>query len=165
LSPFCKSFKIIARDLNQVVYEESMNKDKQQQLIEAYVDWLSPHPWTFIGTLTFRKQPSPYRADRLFRSWIDAMRKAEGTSTFSWFRVKETGAFGDNLHFHVLVGGLRNASKWPWMLLWDKLAGEANLSYFVTHLGGIRYILKSVRPDQPFDFDACLNNSEARVSR
>jgi hypothetical protein len=140
-------------------------KDRQQELIQGYVDWLSPYRWNLLGTLTFRKQPSSYRADRLFSTWIDAIRKAEGTSAFCWFRVKELGAFGDNFHFHVLVGGLRNPSKFPWMLLWDELAGEANLSYFVTHLGGIRYILKSVQPDQPFDFDACFENSEASVSR
>lgn len=142
-----------------------MNREKQDHLIQGYVDWLHPYPWQLFGTLTFRKYPSSYRADSLFKTWIETIRRAEGTADFCWFRVKELGAFGDNLHYHVLVGGLRNATKWPWMLLWDELAGEANLSYFVAGLGGIRYILKEVKPDLPFAFSACFNDTPVELPR
>lgn len=123
------------------------------ELIDAYEEWLSEQSWGLFGTLTFRGSPSSSQADRIFRRWISEMKQADGTTNFRWVRVTEHGSFGDNLHFHVLIGGLRNGSKWPWMLRWDELAGSADIFYYRVHAGGIRYMLKTADPDRDFEIE------------
>lgn len=125
----------------------------KEQLIDAYADWLSEQRWGLFGTLTFRGSPSPSRADRIFRRWISEMKESDGTNRFRWVRVTEYGAFGDNLHFHILVGGLRDGSKWPWLLRWGELAGSADIFYYVPYAGGLRYMLKTARPDRDFEIE------------
>jgi hypothetical protein len=125
----------------------------KQELIDAYEDWLSSYHWSLFGTLTFRESPSSARADRLFRHWISEMKQTDGTDSFHWVRVTEHGSFGDNLHFHVLIGGLRDGSKFPWMLRWDELAGSADIFYYRPYAGGMRYMLKTARPDCDFEID------------
>lgn len=122
-----------------------------QKLHETYCEWLDTYKWQWFATLTFRGAPSSSKADRLFRKWIDEVERAVGTASFCWFRVAEHGAYGDNLHFHALIGGLREPSKWDWLFRWEELAGEAQISYFVAFGGATSYILKSLRPDVDFD--------------
>lgn len=139
-----------------------MTKD---QLISAYEDWLSQRRWSLFGTLTFRGSPSSSRADRIFRRWISEMRQNDGTASFRWVRVTECGAFGDNLHFHILVGGLRNGSKWPWLLRWNELAGSADIFYYHPYAGGIRYMLKTAHPDRDFEIEMELPAIATRARR
>lgn len=126
----------------------------KEELIDAYEDWLRQFRWKLFANLTFRRPPSISKANRIFLTWIDAMRSKDGASDFRWVRITERGAFGDNLHFHSLIGGLRNGCKWPWILLWDELAGDSLILYFRPSLGGIRYMLKGVDPNRDFDFEA-----------
>jgi hypothetical protein len=125
----------------------------KEELIHAYADWLQKYNWTWFCTLTFKGAPPLKRADRLFRVWISEIKQSEGTKKFSWVRVTERGAFGDNIHFHALIGGLRDASKWRWMFRWEELAGEANILYYVPKLGGVQYMLKEARPGCDFDIE------------
>jgi hypothetical protein len=124
------------------------------ELIDAYEDWLLQYHWHLFATLTFRTSASISKANRLFLRWIKEMRDADGDNDFRWARVTEYGAFGDNLHFHALIGGLRDGCKWPWVLRWDELAGDSWISYYIACGGGIRYMLKGANPDRDFDFDA-----------
>ena len=129
----------------------------KKELIDAYEDWFSKYHWSLIGTLTFRGSPSSSRADRIFRRWISEMKQGDGTNKFHWVRVTEHGSFGDNLHYHVVIGGLRDGSKWPWMLRWDELAGSADIFYYRPYAGGLAYMLKTARPDRDFEIDFDLS--------
>jgi hypothetical protein len=126
-----------------------MNK---RHLINGYAEWLSRYHWIWFGTLTFRRPDIKFWvANECFWKWIVEIENAEGTDDFHWVRVTERGAFGDNLHFHVLVGGLKNPSKWPWLLRWQELAGDADIFYYIPSLGGLRYILKTADPKTDFE--------------
>jgi hypothetical protein len=126
-----------------------MNKER---LINGYEEWLSRYRWIWFGTLTFRRLDIKlWTANECFWRWIVEVENSERTDVFHWFRVTEHGAFKDNLHFHVLVGGLKNPSKWPWLLRWQDLAGDAEIYYFNRSLGGLRYMLKTAKPDTDFD--------------
>jgi hypothetical protein len=126
-----------------------MNKN---HLINGYHEWLSRYRWTWFGTLTFRSRSIPlWRTDRCFEDWIYEIDAAVGAEDFRWFRVTEFGAFKDNLHYHVLVGGLKDPCKWPWILRWQELAGDADIFYFIRSMGGIRYMLKTADPNTDFE--------------
>lgn len=131
-----------------------MSKITAEQLIVGYSQWLLRFRWNFFGVLTFRNRSlSLSKADRVFRQWISELEDADGTANFRWFRVTERGAFGDNLHFHVLVGGLRNGSRVPWVARWNELAGDALITYHFRSGGAAKYIVKTARPDRDFEID------------
>jgi hypothetical protein len=96
-------------------------------------------------------------ANRIFRKWISEIEDEDGARNFHWFRVTERGAYGDNLHFHVLVGGLRSGSKYPWIVRWNELAGDALITYYFRSGGATKYIVKTARPDRDFDIDFNLS--------
>lgn len=125
-----------------------------KQLIDGYATWLSKFSWNWFGTLTFRNHKLPFwRANRIFQDWIFEIEMGAGTGSFRWFRVTERGAYGDNLHFHILVGGLRDASKWPWTVLWNEMAGDALITYYFRSGGATKYIVKTARPGRDFEID------------
>ena len=126
---------------------------KKKELLDGYEEWLSRFKWSWFGTLTFRRRDiPPWMADRAFWDWVVAIDNEDGSDDFRWVRVTEHGAFGDNLHFHVLVGGLKNGSKWPWIVRWQELAGDAVLSYyFLRSRSAIRYLVKTAQPDCDFE--------------
>lgn len=126
---------------------------KTQHLIDGYRELLSRYRWQWFATLTFRGTPSFRKTDQAFRLWLSEIDEAVGTADFHWFRVTEHGAFGNNLHYHLLLGGLRDASKWDWILRWEELAGEAVIHYFFPCRGAITYILKTARPGCDFEID------------
>ena len=130
----------------------------KNELIDSYEEWLAGYKWIWFATLTFgRLDIPPRRADDVFDQWISEVQDEDGAANFHWFRVTELGANRDHLHFHVLVGGLKNGSKWPWSVRWNELAGDCIISYYSPFRGALRYLLKEVRPDQDcaidFDFD------------
>ena len=84
---------------------------KRRELIESYADWFGAYSWDWWGTLTFPGHPRRSKAIRAFDQWIKVLKKEQGTTEFRWVRVTETGAYGDNLHFHVLIGGLKKQAK------------------------------------------------------
>lgn len=125
----------------------------KEELIGAYEQWFDQLNFSLFATLTFRGFPSRRRADHIFRRWIDEMKHADGAKDFRWVRVAEYGAYGDNIHYHALIGGLRNGSKWPWMFLWDEIGGDFCISYYRSFGGAIRYMLKEARPGCDFDIE------------
>jgi hypothetical protein len=123
------------------------------ELIDAYESWLNQFHWSLYCTLTFRGNPSNSKADRIFRQWTDEMRDQDGGDNFRWVRITEHGAFADNLHFHAVIGGLREGSKWPWILRWDELAGSADIFDYRPYAGGLAYMLKTAHPDRDFEIE------------
>jgi hypothetical protein len=125
----------------------------RKDVIDGYEEWLKRFRWSLFGVLTFRRLLPSSRAKRLFHQWIDEMRRADGAADFRWVCVTERGSFGDYLHFHILIGGLRVGSKWPWLFRWNEMAGECWLSYYHSRDGGLRYMLKKARPGHDFEID------------
>ena len=132
---------------------------RSEELVEAYNAWLSTFDWDWFATLTFRGIPSMAKARRCFHTWITELEGDERTPDFKWIRVTERGAYGSNIHFHVLVGGLRAAKRFAWTVRWRELAGEAVITDFDSHQGGIRYVVKTVRPNCKFDIDFNLDHA------
>ncbi len=127
---------------------------KRDELISGYVEWLSCFKWNFFGTLTFRRPDiSTQRANQIFQQWIGEIKNDDGTTKFRWFRVTERGAFGDHLHFHVLVGGLRSGTRHYWVYRWQELAGDASISYYSRFGSAVRYVVKTARPGRDFEID------------
>jgi hypothetical protein len=128
----------------------------RDELIEAYAEWLSRFHWQWFGTLTFRRQDIPqWKANWIFEKWITEIEEENATSDdVHWFRATEYGASGDHLHFHILVGGLKNGSKWPWVIRWIQLAGDCDIHYYRRELGGIRYLLKEAHIDSNYAVDS-----------
>ena len=120
----------------------------RSELIDGYYEWLSYFKWNWFGTLTFRGYPPIGKARRCFDSWIDELEHKYGRTDFRWFRVTERGATDANIHFHVLIGGLRPCagSRYFAMFRWQQLAGGANITSFIPHQNAIFYILKTLHP-------------------
>src|SRR5262249_44874701 len=72
--------------------------------------------------LTFHRRDIPvWMANRAFDTLIAQIDENAGLDTFRWVRVIDRGRYADNLRFYVLVSGLRSASKYRWILLWQEL--------------------------------------------
>jgi len=139
---------------------------KREELAKGYEQWLSQYPWEWFVTLTFRGFPPIGKAQRLFRHWIAELQIANGNDRFIWVRVVERRISGGNLHFHALVGGLRDRSdRWSWMRRWQEIAGEIEIAYFHQDQGGISYILKTLDVDGDFDIEFGLDSVELLPSR
>jgi len=129
-------------------------RSTKKGLVDGYADWIGQHEWNWFGTLTFKYRPGRRSADNALKKWLAELKKSESGPSFRWVRVKELGAFKDNLHFHILVGGLRSsASIVDWEDRWLDLAGDARICEFEDDKGGVRYLLKTLLPDEDFDFE------------
>ena len=67
----------------------------------------------------------------------------------------ERGGSGQNLHFHVLVGGLRNRLR-HWESHWNELGGEALIGKFDPDKEGILYLMKEMDDSGYLDIDFSL---------
>lgn len=112
--------------------------------------WLDEFPWLWFCTLTFRPGLSESHSRWRLRKWADELRAALGTEDFEWIGIPETGRTGLDFHFHVLVGGLNDwhaPERQEFMRRWWKLAGDARIDVYKPGVGGVRYVLKNVGPD------------------
>jgi hypothetical protein len=65
---------------------------RRESVIEAYRRSLENKNWDWFATLKpTRGAPSGRRAQQLLRSWLAALRQAEGTDRFGYFWVMERG--------------------------------------------------------------------------
>jgi hypothetical protein len=130
----------------------------RDDLIGDYQKWLQRFDFQWFATLTFRQRPSLSKAKSLRGIWIRELRQRNGTPAFIWFCVTEFGVTRDNLHFHVLIGGLNDrSSRLPAIRLWWKLAGAAQIPYFKKGKAGIPYILKDLELANEFQVDFDLD--------
>lgn len=119
---------------------------------DSYANFISEWDWQWFATLTFRGLASKSRAERRFEEWINTLKCEVGHTRFRYVRVTERGETA-GLHFHLLVGGLRNTSPNRWIRLWEKLGGDAQIEAFDEEKNGIRYILKTLSPDGDIDIE------------
>jgi hypothetical protein len=137
-------------------------EDRTETLKHEYDDWLRLFTWAWYATLKIRSGiPSERRAKRMFAQWISDLRRSEGTKNFRYFRVMEKGGSGQNLHFHVLIGGLRDGSRLKhWESQWNELGGDALIGKFDPDKNGILYMLKEMDDDGNLDIDFSLPRRE-----
>ena len=125
---------------------------KAEEWLEAYIDWLGQYWWQWFVTLTFPGYPGGKKAEKKFDVWKSQLQSEIGAEDFRFVRVMERGAYGDNVHFHCVFGGLnlsgRNLLR-AWEKRWaDITGGEASIQHYDANQAGIRYMLKSLRPDE-----------------
>ena len=145
-----------------------VNMITKEQLVQEYHDWISQHEWNWIGTLTFRGYPSRKKAQTKFEQWVSELQKKEGGSKFRYIQVTETGSYKDNIHFHILIGGLRpSAPKFtgPWIERWEQLAGDAEIDDYDPDGNYVYYMLKDLKADHDFDINIRLNPASAEKLR
>ena len=130
-----------------------MRRTKRKIIRDEYESWFSSFHWRWFATLKLIKgHPSRKACLSVFDRWITELKDNEGSSRFRWVRVLERGAYGDNFHLHVLVGGFRNRMA-DWGRRWERLGGEALIKRFDPDQGAIPYILKSIDREGDLDVD------------
>jgi hypothetical protein len=117
--------------------------------------------WSFFVTLTFAGVvPAPALAFALQRRWLDVVSRPllhEIPESLLWLSREELGEQNGRLHFHVLIGEIRDASRinkrtcLALMSEWEKLtekrlgnAGMARCRVFQPALDGVGYVLKGL---------------------
>jgi hypothetical protein len=125
--------------------------------------------WDWFATLTSRGYPSRTQVLRRFNRWITELEKEQGTDQFKFVRVIETGACRNNVHIHLLVGGLKKqAQLFPgeWRDRWEEISGRAAIVRYDPERAGVFYMLKMLDPARDFDIDLRLPaQSEKKLSR
>jgi hypothetical protein len=138
---------------------------KNGEWLEDLMDWLEAYPWQWFVTLTSRPGLSEAQARWRLLRWAEELQENLGTKTFHWVGVPENGVTGLHFHYHLLVAGLKPGcgatERLSWMRRWWKLAGDAQIEDFRAGSGGVRYILKSVGPN---DFDKIEFHLATRAS-
>ena len=122
----------------------------EQEWRDEMENWLESFAWKWFCSLTFRPGLSPAQAHWRLNKWADELRAALGTTDFEWLAVPELGRTGEDFHFHVLIGGLCDwhaPERQEFMHRWNKLAGDALITVFKPGIGGVRYVLKDIGPD------------------
>jgi hypothetical protein len=123
-------------------------------------NWLGTFPWKWFATLTFRPGFSAAQRRWRLRLWIRELQAELGNENFQWFGVPENGRTGQDRHYHILVGGLRDwhaGKRLRWMKRWNRLCGDALIAKFNPDAGGINYILKNVGPNDVDSLELHLN--------
>ena len=139
-----------------------------EQWRDEYVEWLERFNWQLFCSLTFRPLFSNNQRRWRIRQWANELGEQLGTKKFSWIAVPESGRTGQDHHYHALIGGLRSCdarARLAWMRRWRKLAGDARIDPYTPNIGGIRYILKSVGPDDVDDIEIHISSQTPRLVR
>jgi hypothetical protein len=127
-------------------------KRSRSELVQLWGKWLKAWRWDLVGTITLPGYLSDTKADRVFARWIADIQKVGGTRTFRWVRIMERSADGYNIHYHILLGGMkvkeqRFPSKWTERL--RELDGYGLLQRLDPDQTSVREFLKSL-PDCDF---------------
>jgi hypothetical protein len=123
---------------------------KRDEWMNEFSNWLRTFQWLWFATLTFRPSFSAAQRRWRLRLWVSELQAELGTEDFQWFGVPEDGCTGQDRHYHILVGGLRNwhaGKRLRWMKRWNRLCGDALIAKFNPNAGGISYVLKNVGPN------------------
>lgn len=107
-------------------------------LAQSWVEFLSPYPWDWFGSFTFRNSPHPENADKCWSLWCNELNRhlfgkrwaEKGTGCY-WVRATEYQHRGA-IHFHALISGRGanlndQARRLSWMDRWNEIAGFAKI--------------------------------------
>jgi hypothetical protein len=139
---------LVGADFNSRSNQEKVRMDKQEWQKEM-VEWLESFQWLWFCTLTFRPGLSEPQAKWRLEQWLGELKEALGTDQFQWVSVAEWGKTRADLHYHVLVRGLREwqaAQRVDFMKRWNRGCGNARIDPYRPGVGGVRYILKTIEP-------------------
>ena len=131
-----------------------LSRDDKDWMINYYGPSLRPFSWDWLFTLTVSGCRSAKVANRRFDRWITEMEQEVGGPKFRWLRVLKVAADQDEVHFHVLIGGIRKQHvhrPGRWKTKWQDIAGFAVVESCDPKMGGFYYLLKSV--GRKLDFD------------
>jgi hypothetical protein len=124
---------------------------KDREWINQLVSWLEEFSWQWFTTLTVRPGFSFRQAYGRVLQWAEELSDTLGTRDVRWICFPENGmTTGSNLHFHLVIGGLRKgcgaAERAAWMRYWSKLAGDAQIEDHKPGAEGVRYVLDQIEP-------------------
>ena len=120
---------------------------EKKRLRAGYTEWLSRYDWQWFVTLTFRGYPPARKARRLLQQWLGELKGKNGADDFGYFFALESGASGENHHFHGFIRGLLDRTeRLEWMKRWVELAGDAQIEYPQRGGKAISYAVKDIQP-------------------
>jgi hypothetical protein len=140
-------------------------------LEEAWVKFLSPYPWQWFGTFTFREAIHPEAADKKFRYWVRLLDErnvgprwrlpSNVKKTARWVRGLEWQK-RNVLHYHALIGNLPpfggRDERREWEACWNGLrnGGFARVDQVGIIGGVVGYVSKYVAKGGQIDLSATL---------
>lgn len=136
------------------------------RLRDAWAELLCRWPWDWFATLTFRGDPHPEQADKVFRVWVSKLnRRLYGVrwskygKGLRWIRATELQRRGV-IHYHALLGGDRLAQerRLDWMDEWDRLAGHARIEVPESAGAVVSYCSKYVVKGGEIDMSSTLGS-------
>jgi hypothetical protein len=135
-------------------------------LRDAWIAFLGRWEWEWFCTFTFRDMVHPEAADKRFRLLLsEANRVLYGHrwhkhgGGLRWVRALEYQK-RDVIHYHALVGGVRDLRRLTWMDRWYELAGIARIEPITTTAAVVRYVSKYVVKGGEIDLGGPLKPSE-----
>jgi excisionase family DNA binding protein len=130
----------------------------QQDVRNAWYDWLAKQHWDWFATLTFKDAVHPEQAHKRWCRWLSAL--GSHGRPVGWARVIEHQKRGV-LHYHAVISGVDRANRLSAKRRWENVGhgfariwpceSDRALRYLVKHLGrGAEVdIDSSSRPDAP----------------
>lgn len=137
------------------------------RLRDCWAELLNRWLWDWFATLTFRDDPHPEKADKLFRVWVSKLNRklygvrwAKHGKGVRWVRATELQRRGV-IHYHVLMGGdrLPNERRLDWMDTWNELAGFARIEVPENAGAVVGYCSKYVVKGGEIDMSPTLEHS------
>ena len=128
-------------------------KSKDDDLFQAWGEWLGRFHWDFYVTLTFRDLPgkskkgasnyvSTQYGEQCWQTYIEALIEVQGKSLY-WARVSEVQNARNVIHYHVLLGGITKVEPSFLEQTWFKIAGIAKVEPYNRDEKASFYIAKS----------------------
>ena len=129
----------------------------------AWERFLSPWPWSWFCTMTFKAAPHPEEADKAWRLWMSKQnRKVYGPrwsqrGGLHWVRATELQKRGA-IHFHALIGGtgLFAQRRLSAMDEWGRIQGFARIEEPDSEAAVRAYCAKYVSKDGTIDLGGPL---------
>lgn len=130
-----------------------------KQLAQDWAGFLGRWKWSWFATLTFRGDPHPEAADKVFRVWVSKLnRKLYGSRWAKhgrgvrWARAEELQRRGV-IHYHALLSGdgLDDQRRLSWMDEWNRLAGFARIEAPESTRAVLEYCSKYVTKEGQID--------------
>jgi hypothetical protein len=114
------------------------------------IDEEAPYEWKGFGTLTFEGFIRFPQSRRLFDRWAREIRKPVVPHFLNWFAVIEHDRWGDDVRFHVLVGGSQISFQPHWITLWQDLSGGDGTFSDYRHGAFSAYVIRKAQADHYF---------------
>jgi len=130
----------------------------QEDIKEAFGEWLSRYPWDWWATFTFRRPlANPILAKKHFESFMGPYKDV------FYFVAVERFFMKDDCHLHALLGNCSDLSAKEFWAGWYKKYGRCRTEAYNAGLGARFYLFKYVTKDL-FDWDFRLGQFQGKLS-